>query len=147
MGGIIFVLGFSHYPLVYLLSVSVLRKVPREVEQAARVSGASGWRTFAKVTLPLALPGIASGGFLAFLANLDNFGIPAFLGIPAQIDVLSTYIYQQVVGTVRISKGGNLFCIAWGYGIIRHFAAVAVIKEIKTARNNCRRQKASCLSW
>lgn len=98
MGGIIFVLGFSHYPLVYLLSVSVLRKVPREVEQAARVSGASGWRTFAKVTLPLALPGIASGGFLAFLANLDNFGIPAFLGIPAQIDVLSTYIYQQVVG-------------------------------------------------
>ncbi|WP_163582493.1 ABC transporter permease [Gracilibacillus saliphilus] len=98
MGGIIFVLGFSHYPLVYLLSVSVFRKVPREVEQAARVSGASGWRTFLKVTVPLALPGIASGGFLAFLANLDNFGIPAFLGIPAQIDVLSTYIYQQVVG-------------------------------------------------
>ncbi len=98
MGGIIFVLGFSHYPLVYLLSVSVFRKVPREVEQAARVSGASGWRTFVKVTVPLALPGVASGGFLAFLANLDNFGIPAFLGIPAQIDVLSTYIYQQVVG-------------------------------------------------
>ncbi|MGP4039868.1 ABC transporter permease [Gracilibacillus sp. D59] len=98
MGGIIFVLGFSHYPLVYLLSVSVFRKVPREVEQASRVSGASGWRTFMKVTVPLALPGIASGGFLAFLANLDNFGIPAFLGIPAQIDVLSTYIYQQVVG-------------------------------------------------
>ncbi len=96
--GIIFVLGFSHYPLVYLLSVGVLRKIPRELEQASRVSGASAFNTFKKVTLPLALPGIASGGFLAFLANLDNFGIPAFLGIPAQISVLSTYIYQQVVG-------------------------------------------------
>ncbi|PWU69501.1 iron ABC transporter permease [Gracilibacillus dipsosauri] len=98
MGGIIFVLGFSHYPLVYLLSISVFRKIPREVEHASRVSGASSWQTFRRVTLPLALPGIASGGFLAFLANLDNFGIPAFLGIPAKIDVLSTYIYQQVVG-------------------------------------------------
>ncbi|WP_186580128.1 ABC transporter permease [Aquibacillus kalidii] len=96
--GIIFVLGLSHYPLVYLLSVSVLRKIPRELEQASRVSGASRWTTFRKVTIPLALPGIASGGFLAFLANLDNFGIPAFLGIPANISVLSTYIYQQVVG-------------------------------------------------
>ncbi|WP_404458327.1 ABC transporter permease [Oceanobacillus kapialis] len=98
LAGIVFVLGFSHYPLVYLLTVSVFRKIPRELELASRASGAKRWATFRKVNLPLALPGIVSGGFLAFLANLDNFGIPAFLGIPAQINVLSTYIYQQVVG-------------------------------------------------
>lgn len=98
LAGIIFVLGFSHYPLVYLLAVSVFRKIPRELELASRASGAKRLATFRKVNLPLALPGIVSGGFLAFLANLDNFGIPAFLGIPAQINVLSTYIYQQVVG-------------------------------------------------
>ncbi|WP_073202365.1 ABC transporter permease [Gracilibacillus kekensis] len=98
LAGIIFVLGFSHYPLVYLLTVSVFRKIPRELELASRASGAKRWATFRKVNMPLALPGIVSGGFLAFLANLDNFGIPAFLGIPAQINVLSTYIYQQVVG-------------------------------------------------
>lgn len=98
LSGIIFVLGLTHYPLVYLLTVGVLRKIPREMEQASRAAGASRIYTFLKVTLPLALPGIASGGFLAFLANLDNFGIPAFLGIPAQISVLSTYIYEQVVG-------------------------------------------------
>ncbi|MFD2630068.1 ABC transporter permease [Oceanobacillus kapialis] len=98
LAGIIFVLGFSHYPLVYLLAVSMFRKIPRELELASRASGAKRLATFRKVNLPLALPGIVSGGFLAFLANLDNFGIPAFLGIPAQINVLSTYIYQQVVG-------------------------------------------------
>lgn len=96
--GIIIVMGFSHYPLVYLLTVSVLRKIPRELEMAASVSGSSGWKTFRRITLPLALPGIASGGLLAFLANLDNFGIPAFLGIPANIRVLSTYIYEQIIG-------------------------------------------------
>ncbi|MGG7619036.1 ABC transporter permease [Bacillus coreaensis] len=96
--GIILVMGFSHYPLVYLLTVGVLRKIPRDLEYAARISGSSKWQSFQKITLPLALPGIASGGFLAFIASLDNFGIPAFLGIPGNIRVLSTYIYEQIVG-------------------------------------------------
>ncbi|MBS4208042.1 iron ABC transporter permease [Bacillus sp. FJAT-50079] len=98
VGGIIFVLGISHYPLVYLLTVNVFRKIPRELEQAAQVSGANKKHILFKLVLPLALPGIVGGGFLAFLSNLDNFGIPAFLGIPANIRVLSTYIYEQVVG-------------------------------------------------
>lgn len=96
--GIITVMGISHFPLVYLLTVNALRKIPRELEQAAQVSGAKSWRAVFTVTFPLAFPGIISGGFLAFLASLDNFGVPAFLGIPANIRVLSTYIYEQIVG-------------------------------------------------
>ncbi|SFK95915.1 iron(III) transport system permease protein [Paenibacillus sp. 1_12] len=97
-GGIIWVMGIHHYPLVYLLTVGVLRRIPRELEWASRSGGAGKWTTFRTITLPLAMPGIASGGLLAFLASLDNFGIPAFLGIPANITVLSTLIYEQVVG-------------------------------------------------
>jgi iron(III) transport system permease protein len=51
-----------------------------------------------RVTIVSALPGIAGGALLAFLTALDNFGVPAFLGIPANIDVLSTQIYQEIVG-------------------------------------------------
>ncbi|MGH2317834.1 ABC transporter permease [Planococcus sp. SE5232] len=98
IGGIILLLGISHYPLVYLFTVNVFRKIPRELEEAAATSGLSKKRALWKVVLPLALPGIASGGLIAFLSNLDNFGIPAFLGTPANIRVLSTYIYEQVVG-------------------------------------------------
>lgn len=98
IGGIILLLGISHYPLVYLFTVNVFRKIPRELEEAAATSGLSKKQAFRKVVLPLALPGIASGGLIAFLSNLDNFGIPAFLGTPANIRVLSTYIYEQVVG-------------------------------------------------
>lgn len=98
MSGIVFVMGISHFPLVYLFTVHVLRQIPREMEQAARISGASRWESFRKVILPIALPGIVGGTFIAFLGSLDNFGIPAFLGTPANISVLSTYIYQQVIG-------------------------------------------------
>ncbi|SFO90644.1 ABC transporter permease [Salibacterium halotolerans] len=96
--GMIFMLGLSNYPLVYLFTVAVLRKIPQELLSAARASGSGKWTVFRKITLPLALPGITGGGLLAFLANLDNFGIPAFLGIPGNITVLSTAIYQEVVG-------------------------------------------------
>jgi len=97
-GGIIFILGISHYPLVYLFTATVLKRIPKELEWAVRSSGGGRWTAFKQVTLPLALPGIVGGGMIAFLTNLDNFGIPAFLGIPANITVLSTAIYQEVIG-------------------------------------------------
>ncbi|MFB5664103.1 ABC transporter permease [Alteribacillus sp. HJP-4] len=98
MGGMIFVLGLSHFPLVFLFTVSTLRKIPQDLEWSARSGGALSVDVFRRITLPLALPGLAGGGLLAFIANLDNFGIPAFLGIPGNIPVLSTAIYQEVVG-------------------------------------------------
>lgn len=98
LDGIVVVMGLTHYPLVYMLTLSVLYRVPKELEWAARSSGARAGDVFLKVTLPLALPGIASGGLLAFISGLDNFGIPAFLGIPENISVLSTLIYEQVTG-------------------------------------------------
>ncbi|WP_088103674.1 ABC transporter permease [Halalkalibacter urbisdiaboli] len=121
--GIIIILGLSHYPLVFLLTMSVLRRIPRELEWAVQASGGNRWTVFRKITLPLALPGIASGGMLAFLANLDNFGIPAFLGIPAKITVLSTAIYQEVVGF-----GPTAFARAATFSVI--LAIIALIGTV-----------------
>ncbi|WP_286085936.1 iron ABC transporter permease [Brevibacillus sp. NSP2.1] len=98
LDGIVVVMGLTHYPLVYMLTLSVLYRIPKELEWAAHSSGASARTVFARVTLPLALPGITGGGLLAFISGLDNFGIPAFLGIPENIAVLSTLIYEEVIG-------------------------------------------------
>jgi molybdate transport system permease protein len=50
------------------------RLVPQEVEEAAAIDGASGWDTFRHVTLPLALPGIISGGILCWARAVSEFG-------------------------------------------------------------------------
>lgn len=89
MSGIIAVMAISTYPLVFMFTVNTFRQIPRENELAARVSGASGWQTFRKVTMPMARPGIVGGVFIAFLSSLDNFGVPSFLGTPANISVLT----------------------------------------------------------
>lgn len=118
--GIAFILGLRHMPLVYLLTIGVLRRISRPLEHAARISGAGPLKTFWKVTLPLAAPGIGAGALLAFLSNLDNFGIPAVLGIPSGISVLSTQIYQEVV-----SFGPAAFARASVFAVI--LGAVALI--------------------
>lgn len=96
--GIIIVLAISHYPLILMMTITILRHIPRDLEWAARSSGGGWWTVLRKVTFPLAYPGILGGGLIVFLTNLDNFGIPAFLGIPANITVLSTDIYKEIVG-------------------------------------------------
>jgi molybdate transport system permease protein len=50
------------------------RLVPQEVEEAAAIDGASGWSAFRHVTLPLALPGIISGGILCWARAVSEFG-------------------------------------------------------------------------
>jgi iron(III) transport system permease protein len=96
--GIVWVMGICHAPLAYMFCLNALRKIPREAEWAARCSGYGPWRTFLRVTMPYAMPGIAGGAMTVVLAGLDNFGIPAFLGGRKGINVLSTLIYQEIVG-------------------------------------------------
>lgn len=113
MGGIIFVMGLHHFPLVYLFTVNVLKKIPRDLEWAASTGGAGRVKVLFKITLPMALPGIAAGGLLVFLASLDNFGIPAFLGTPVNISVLSTLIYEEIIGfgPSAFARGASLSVI------------------------------------
>ncbi|WP_170143551.1 ABC transporter permease [Brockia lithotrophica] len=98
LGGMTLVMGLTHYPLVYLFVVRAARNVPETLYLAARASGAPPAFAFSRAVLPLLRPALAAGSALAFLASLDNFGIPAFLGIPGNVPVLSTYIYEQVAG-------------------------------------------------
>lgn len=96
-GGIISMLGICHMSVVHVTVYHRLRKISLETDWAARVSGCSPWETLRKIDLPMARSAIASGSVLAFLADIDNFAVPAFLGISSNIPVLSTYIYEKVI--------------------------------------------------
>jgi iron(III) transport system permease protein len=97
MGGIIFVQGMCHIPLVYLILKTMLKRIPVELEWASMAAGFSRSQTMIRINLTLAAPAIASGAILSFLAAIDNFSIPAFLGISSGVPVLSTYIYEKAI--------------------------------------------------
>lgn len=97
-GGIILLLGLHHAPLVFLAVRAGLRSLPRELVEAASAAGASPLRVVRTVVLPLLAPALTAGAGLAFVSSIGNFGIPAFLGIPAGYTVLVTLIYQRLSG-------------------------------------------------
>ena len=94
MGGLICIFGIYYAPYVYMFTASALRNMDPALEEAAGVSGASALRTMFTVTFPLIAPAIISGMLLSFIVMLGIYGIPAVLGTPGDIPVLTTYIFK-----------------------------------------------------
>jgi iron(III) transport system permease protein len=96
--GIILLLGVQHAPLVFLALRAGLRSLPREMVEAARISGSGRWRVMVDVVVPLMAPPLIAGGALAFVSAVGNFGIPAMLGTPISYSTLPVLIYQRLSG-------------------------------------------------
>ena len=94
LSGLIFVFGIYYAPYVYMFTASALRNMDPSLEEAAEVSGASAFSTLFSVTFPLIMPAIISGMLLSFIVMLGIYGIPAVLGAPTNINVLTTYIFK-----------------------------------------------------
>ena len=94
MTGLIAVFGMYYAPYVYMFTASALRNMDPSLEEAAEISGASAMRTLFTITFPLIAPAIISGMLLSFIVMLGIYGIPAVLGAPANLNVLTTYIFK-----------------------------------------------------
>ncbi|MBB3770500.1 iron(III) transport system permease protein [Angulomicrobium tetraedrale] len=97
-GGIALVMGVEHMPLVFIATRAALRTLPADLIEAARILGIPPHRIGAGIILPVILPSAVAGGLLAFTAAIGNFGVPALLGIPGRVSVLTTLIYQRLNG-------------------------------------------------
>jgi iron(III) transport system permease protein len=93
MPGLIFVSLATVYPLAFLFMYNAFEMMDTEVEDAARILGASTPRIFLTVTLPLAWPAVVAGFILMFLESLILYGVPAFIGVPARVYVVTTQIF------------------------------------------------------
>ncbi|HEY5828369.1 MAG: ABC transporter permease [Hyphomicrobiaceae bacterium] len=94
MGGLICIFGIYYAPYVYMFTASALRNMDPSLEEAAEVTGATPLRTLLTITFPLIAPAIVSGMLLSFIVMLGIYGIPAVLGTPGDIPVLTTYIFK-----------------------------------------------------
>jgi molybdate transport system permease protein len=86
------VMGF---PLLVRAIRLSIESADRRLEQAAATLGATPWRVFRSVTLPLAWPGIVAGTVLAFAKALGEFGatITFVSAIPGETQTISSAIY------------------------------------------------------
>src|SRR5207302_9832638 len=99
-------IGLTHIflPFMILVLVGAIQNIPRDVEDAARVLGASWGTTFARVTLPLSAPGILSGGILVFVLTISALVTPRLLGGPTY-RVVSTLIYDEFLQRLNWPAG------------------------------------------
>jgi putative spermidine/putrescine transport system permease protein len=93
------VLVHSAHALVYSvwITTAAFSAVDRDLEHAARNMGASPWRAFWTVTLPLAAPGIMASAIFVFLESLDEFTGTFFVGVP-QVTTLPLLLYNASMG-------------------------------------------------
>lgn len=72
--------------------------IPRDLAEAAAVSGLNGWQSFWRVELPLAWPGVLSAMVLTFVHTLGEFGVVLMVGgsIPGETRTIAVSIYDRV---------------------------------------------------
>jgi molybdate transport system permease protein len=86
------------FPLMYLTSRAALDQVDPHFLQAARTLGATEWRIFRRVALPLAWPGVLAGTILSFARAMGEFGATLMLAgnIPGRTETIPIAIYFAV---------------------------------------------------
>ena len=86
------------FPLMYLTARAALEQVDAQLLRAARTLGASEWRVFWEVSLPLAWPGVLAGTILSFARALGEFGATLMLAgnIPGRTATIPIAIYFAV---------------------------------------------------
>ncbi|MDQ0104583.1 arabinogalactan oligomer/maltooligosaccharide transport system permease protein [Paenarthrobacter nicotinovorans] len=97
------------FPYMFLVCTGALQSLPSEIEEAARMDGASAWRVFRSIKLPLLLVSVAPLLISSFAFNFNNFNViymltgggPRFADTDRDIgatDILITLVYKVAFG-------------------------------------------------
>lgn len=97
----------TYFPIAYLTLRPLLAGIDSNIEGMALSLGASRWRVFRTVTLPLTIPGLANAFLLLFAASLADFATPLILAGNA-FPVLPTQAYLQITGLFDLRGGAVL---------------------------------------
>ncbi len=94
--GIAIVQTLTFFPVCYMMLKGLLKNIDPSLEEASRDMGASRWKVFTTVTLPLMLPGLGNAFLVTFIESVADFANPMMIG--GSYDTLATTIYLQVTG-------------------------------------------------
>lgn len=132
LGGMIWTAGLYFSPYVFLFVAAALRSVDPTLEEASRIAGAGTPKTLLFVTLPLVKPAILAAGLLSLVLAFGQFGIPAILGIPARLYVLTTAIYAGMSSYPTAREHAAVLSVVL---LVAAFAAIAAQRRALGGRS------------
>ncbi len=106
LGGLIIVQTVGLFPIAYMTLSGILQGIDPDLETGSMNLGLNRIRTFFRITLPLALPGILAAWLLVFVLSLTDFGNPIIIG--GDFTVLSVQAYLEFTGMGDLPRGAAL---------------------------------------
>ena len=129
--GIVIVQTLTFFPVVYLMLKGLLKNIDPSMEEASRDMGASRWKVFTTVTLPLLLPGLGNAFLVTFIESVADFANPMIIG--GSYDTLATTIYLRITGgTYDINGAAAMAVVLLGLTLVL-FLIQKYVLEKKTA--------------
>jgi molybdate transport system permease protein len=119
---VVLAMAVMGFPLVARSVRAGIEQVDRRYEEVASTLGASPWRVFVSITLPLALPGVLAGAVLGFARALGEFGATIMIAgsIPGSTRTLAVAIYSFAetgrdgdAATLVVICGAIAFAALW----------------------------------
>ena len=107
--GLVLVQVLSFFPIAYMMLVGLLQMIDPSVEEASRSLGASRFKVFTTVTLPLMVPGLANAFLLVFIQSIADYANPFVIG--GKFTTIAVKIFQEGVGNYELGVATALSII------------------------------------
>lgn len=129
--GIFIVQSMTFFPVCYMMLKGLLRNIDPSLEEAARDMGASRWKVFTSVTLPLILPGLGNAFLVSFIESIADFANPMIIG--GSYDTLATTIYLQITGSYDKEGASAMAVVLLGITLCMFIVQKYVLEAKSTA--------------
>ena len=128
--GIVIVQTLTFFPVCYMMLKGLLKNIDPSLEEAARDMGASRFKVFTSVTLPLILPGLGNAFLVTFIESIADFANPMIIG--GSYDTLATTIYLQITGAYDKEGAAAMAVVLLSITLLMYLVQKYVL-EAKTA--------------
>jgi iron(III) transport system permease protein len=132
--GMILIEGFLWSPMAFLLLAAVFGSANADYEDAARMCGAGLFQTLRRISLRLAFPGLCAVALLVVIRSIEAFEVPALVGLPGNVKVLTTDIFIDLERNVPPDFGhSSAFSI-----VLLGLAAILIVFYGRLSRHAAR---------
>lgn len=132
--GMAFIQGVSFVPAAFFMLAAAYRTMDPALEEAAYTSGVSKLQTFLRINIPITLPAIAGVMVYLFMTAIAVFEVPAIIGLPARILVLSSLVYTSTnppTGLPNYGLAGAYGAVMLAAGLILAYFYVRLVRQGK----------------